>query len=130
MELSIFLARFFGIYLTILAFFYFLRRDYIKIAAEKIFDNEGLVIITAIISLIIGLLIVLSHNVWEFNWRLTLTLIGYLALLKGLVRLFVPHHADKKLLLKLLQKDNPIYMGIICLILGFFLIYEGFLGYV
>lgn len=126
MTLSIFLGRFFGLYLLIVGFFYLFRRPFIKKAAEQIFEKEAFVVITAIISLIMGLLVVLSHNIWTFNWKVSITLIGYLALCKGLARLFVPHHIDKKLILKLVIGDNPIYVGIICLIFGFFLLYEGF----
>ncbi|MCH9626538.1 MAG: hypothetical protein S4CHLAM2_01600 [Chlamydiales bacterium] len=128
MTLSIFLARFFGLYFVIIGFFYLLRREFIRKAARQIFDQESLVILSAVISLIIGLLIVVSHNVWEFNWRVTITIIGYLTLLKGLMRFFVPHQTDKKMLIKLLSGDNPLYLGIVCLIIGFFLTYEGFLG--
>ncbi len=128
MTLSIFLARFFGLYLIIIGFFYFWRREFIRKAARQIFAQESLVILSALISLIIGLLVIVSHNVWKFNWQVVITIIGYLALLKGLTRLFIPHHTDKKLLLKLISGDNPIYIGIICLIIGFFLTYEGFFG--
>ncbi len=126
MNLSIFLGRTVGLYLIITGFFYLLRRSYIQKAALQIFDNESFVIITAVMSLIIGLLIVVGHNVWEWKWTLTITLLGYLSLIKGLLRLFVPSHADKKILKKALAKDNPIYIGIVCLLLGLFLTYEGF----
>jgi len=128
MTLSIFLGRVLGLYMIIVGFFYLCRRDYIQKAAEHIFENDSLVIITAVISLIIGLLIVVGHNVWSLNWTVVITILGYLSLIKGLVRLFIPHHTDKRILMKLLSRDNPIYLGIICLIIGLFLSYEGFFG--
>lgn len=128
MTLSIFLGRFLGLYLIIVGFFYLFRRNFIQKAADQIFEKESLIVITAVMSLIIGLLIVLGHNIWELNWKLMITILGYIALLKGLVRLFIPHHVDKKVFMKLIKGDNPIYMGIICLIIGFFLTYEGFIG--
>ena len=126
MDISIFLARFFGIYLFIAGLLHFTRREFIRKAADQIFESEGLVVTTAILSLIIGLLVVLSHNVWVFNWRVTITIIGYMGLLKGVLRLFVPRMSDQKLFKKMLRGDNPIYIGIISWIIGFFLIYEGF----
>ena len=126
MDTSIFLARFFGLYLIVMGFFCLFRRDYMRRAAEQIFEQESLIIITALINLIIGLLVVLVHNRWEFNWRVTITIIGYLAIIKALARFFLPKKADKMLVVRFARGDNPIYIGIICLILGFFLTYEGF----
>ncbi len=128
MTLSIFLGRVLGLYLIIVGFFYLSRRNFIQRVSAQVFDNESLALISAIISLIIGLLIVVGHNVWEWNWTLTITLLGYLSLIKGLARLFIPHKIDKQILLKAVAKDNPIYIGIVSLIIGFFLTYEGFFG--
>lgn len=126
MNISFFLARFFGLYFVIVGFFYLSRRRFIKKAVEAFYENSPLLLISGVISLIIGLLLVLTHSVWEFNWRVVITIIGYLTLLKGLSKLFVPMEKEKKWILKLVTKDNPIYIGLICLIIGFFLIYEGF----
>lgn len=126
MTLSIFLARVLGLYLIIVGFFYLFRRAYIQKVAREIFEKDSLVIITAVMSLLIGLLIVVGHNKWAWSWTLTITLLGYLTLLKGLIRLFIPHHTDKPVLLKAISGDNPIYIGIVCLLIGFFLTYEGF----
>ena len=123
MTISLFLGRFFGIYLIIIGFFYLCRRDQLQRIAEQIFEQEALRLLSAVMSLMIGLLIVIGHNVWEWSWPLTITLLGYLTLLKGLTRLFVP---PNKFFLKLIQGDNPIYIGMLCLILGFFLTYESF----
>ncbi len=50
MTLSIYLGRFFGFYLIIVGFFYLLRRDFIRKAANQIFDSESLIVITAVIN--------------------------------------------------------------------------------
>jgi hypothetical protein len=128
MALSIFLGRVLGLYLIIVGFFYLFRRALIQKIAVQIFENEAFIIITAIISLIIGLLIVVGHNVWEWKWTLIVTLLGYLSLIKGLTRLFIPSRTDKKMIMKALAKNNPIYIGLFCLIIGFLLTYEGFFG--
>ena len=43
-----------------------------------------------IFALIIGLLVVLSHNVWEADYRVVITIIGWLALIKGIAYLTLP----------------------------------------
>jgi hypothetical protein len=37
-----------------------------------------------------GLAIVLNHNVWAANWRVLITLIGWLMLIRGAVRILAP----------------------------------------
>ncbi len=123
---SIFLGKTLGLYLIAVGLFYLFRRSFLQKAATQVFESESLIIITAIMSLIIGLLIVVSHNIWEWNWRVVITIIGYLALIKGIIRLFFSHTADKKIIMKLIKGDTPIYIGIVCLIIGLFLAYEGF----
>ncbi len=128
MELSIFLARVFGLYLVIAGFLYFTRRHFIEKAISEFYDHNALILTTGVINLIIGLLIVVGHNVWTWSWVVVITILGYLTLIKGLVRLFAPDGGDKKIALKLSKKTPSIFVGIVCLIIGFFLVYEGFLG--
>lgn len=128
MSISIFLARFFGLYFIIIGLFYLFRRPFLKKAAMEFFEKSSLIVLTGVLNLFIGLLVILGHNVWEWNWSLVITVTGYLILLKGLTRLFVPAPIEKKWVLKFINKDNPIYFGFICLIIGFFLTYEGFFG--
>ena len=128
MALSIYLARVFGLYLVIVGIFYLFRRRFIEKVLPEFFEQNSTILITGIINLVLGLLVVVGHNVWIWHWVVVITLLGYLILLKGLVRLFVPDGGDKKLALILSRGSAPIFVGIISLIIGLFLIYEGYLG--
>lgn len=82
-DISIFLAKFWGWYLII--FFLILGLNPKRI--EQIFKDlkdQKFVIITSFIAIIVGLLNILFHNVWEDNWTIIITLIGYAALFSGL----------------------------------------------
>jgi len=37
-----------------------------------------------------GLALVLTHNVWAFDWRLIITLIGWVAIIRAVVTIFQP----------------------------------------
>lgn len=127
MSLSLFLARFFALYFLIIGIFYLTRGKYLRTLIPEFIQNQPLILVTGILSLIIGLLIVLSHNVWEPNCKTLITLIGYIAVFKGFMRLFTPEAVQKTLLLKMNKKEPIIYIGIFCLIIGLLLVYEGFL---
>lgn len=86
---SIFLAKFWGWYLII--FFVILSFNPKRI--KQIFldlKDEKFLIITAFFAIIIGLVNILFHNIWEPNWRLIITLIGWIALFIGLALFIFP----------------------------------------
>ncbi|NGX42878.1 MAG: hypothetical protein K940chlam7_01166 [Chlamydiae bacterium] len=129
MDVSIFLARLFGLYLTIIAFVYFFRKTFLREVLRDFYNNSALVVVTSIINLFIGLLIILNHNIWEYSWRVVITLIGYLSLLKGILNLFAPEYG-KKMAAKVMEGNILMYSGVISLALGLYLLYYGFFGVV
>jgi len=89
METSIFLAKFWGWYLII--FFVILSFNPIRI--RQIFDDlrdQKFTILAAFMAIIVGLINVLAHNVWEPDWRIIITLLGWLSLLLGLSLFIFP----------------------------------------
>ena len=54
-------------------------------------SDPGFILHLGIMTLFIGLAIVLGHNVWDGSWRVLITVVGYLALLKGIVLLAWPN---------------------------------------
>jgi len=56
-------------------------------------DSPALTFFAGLVTLPVGLAIVLTHNVWVADWRLLITLLGWLAALSGAVRLIAPHQA-------------------------------------
>jgi hypothetical protein len=78
--------------------------------------------------LIVGTLVVVSHTVWEADWRVIVTLIGWLAFIKGIVRVVFPKLAmrfdgkiaKKPFLLKI--------FAIIILLLAAFLCFAGYMS--
>lgn len=129
MDVSIFLARLFGLYLIIIAFVYFFRKTFLREVFRDFYNNSALVVVTSIINLFIGLLIILNHNIWEYSWRVVITLIGYLSLLKGILNLFAPEYG-KKMATKVMEGNILMYSGVISLALGLYLLYHGFFGVV
>jgi hypothetical protein len=81
-DISIFLAKFWGWYLII--FFVILTFNPIRI--KQIIEdlrNEKFLILSSLIAVIIGLINIICHNIWELTWRLIITLIGWMSLIIG-----------------------------------------------
>ncbi len=89
MDNSIFLAKFWGYYLLI--FFVILSFNPKRI--RQIFndlEDQKFLIIFSFLAIIIGLINILFHNIWEPNWKLIITLIGWSSLLIGLSLFSIP----------------------------------------
>lgn len=120
MDLSIFLGKVIGIYVIIVSGLYFLRRDLITKVIKDYYKSAPLCMFTGIVALIIGLLITFSHQVWVFDWRVLITLIGYLSLVKGVTILYYPEGLNE--LSKRITKGHTMnIIGFVNLIIGLFL---------
>ncbi|MDG1730382.1 MAG: hypothetical protein P8K68_08750 [Algibacter sp.] len=89
MDNSIFLAKFWGWYLII----FFMILSFNPKRIKQIFndlEDEKFLIISSFMAINVGLLNVLFHNIWEPNWKLIITLIGWISLYIGLSLFILP----------------------------------------
>lgn len=125
MDLSIFLGKVIGLYLVILGIFYIARRDMLLDLVNDIFRDSANSITGGVLAIVFGLMIVVSHHVWTADWRVLITLFGYLSLIKGLARLFFPHSGEK-FARQSISGYGPIIWGLICLLVGGYLAVQTF----
>ena len=85
MEVSIFLAKVIGLYYVIVFVAVMVNRKNLPRLAEGFSENLALGYLAGFLAVVVGLLIVVSHNVWVADWRAIITVVGWLALLKGIV---------------------------------------------
>ena len=90
-----FLAKAFGLYLTLTGLAMIFNRKYYLEAAAEMLEHKGLSLFTSIFTLILGIILVLFHNVWVWNWALVITILAWLTLLKGVARMFFPRQFEK-----------------------------------
>lgn len=58
-------------------------------------SHEGLTYFTGIIIMILGLIVILNHNIWEFSAAGLVTLFGWGSFLKGTIFLVAPNFLFK-----------------------------------
>lgn len=126
MVVSIFLAKTIGLYLVIISAALMLKADEFKPMMLDMLRNPSLVLFSGIMALIFGILIVVSHNVWVMDWRVIITLLGWLTLLKGVGRLFYPEFVMKKATKCVENKTSYNIMMLITLFIGLVLLYFGY----
>jgi len=123
-----FLATVLGWYLVIISLFLILKREAAIVVMRDAMAQRSLLFLIAIITLIIGLLMVVSHNLWVMGWPVIITIFAWLALISGIIRLFFPDTVYK-IWNKISDKsETMIIMGVILLIIGLFLLYKVYWG--
>ena len=128
METSIFLAKVIGLVSVIIT-----TAVLIRYKASLAFDEEAVKsplfsYISGFLILFLGILLVVSHSIWVLDWRIVITIMGWLVLLKGVGRIFFPN-AVRCMIEK--KRDNRWFLlgEIVVLAVGFYLLYYGFIVY-
>lgn len=89
MDHSLLFAKFWGWYLIIFFFVLSLNPKRIKQIFDDLHDRKFLML-TAFLAIIIGLITIIFHNIWEPNYKLIITLIGWSSLFIGLALFIFP----------------------------------------
>lgn len=94
MDISIFLAKFWGWYFILFFLLFIIYPKRIK-QMFAFAEDDKFMIILSVLGIIIGLLHILAHNLWVKDWRIIITLFGWFSLLKGISQFAFPGFANK-----------------------------------
>lgn len=90
MEITIFLARFWGSLFIILGL--------LSIGAKflgrviEMTEERTITVSTGYITFLLGLVTVVAHNLWVTDWRVAITILGWATLVKGILKIGFPGH--------------------------------------
>jgi hypothetical protein len=87
---SLFLARLMGPVLLVVGLAVLANPRGFREMAEDVMANRALLFLAGFIMMPAGLAVVLTHNVWTADWRVLITLLGWLMTIGGALRLFGP----------------------------------------
>lgn len=125
MCLSIYLAQVIGLYLFLMSLAMLVHQQRFKKTMSDLHANMMLICLTGGLMLIAGLLIIVDHNIWMPDWPVLITIIGWILVLQGLMRLFVPDAYIK--MSKDMQGKVVYTLGCwVRLFIGIYLIWAGF----
>lgn len=109
MDNSILLAKFWGWYLIIFFLILSLNPKRIKQIFTDL-NDEKFLISSAFVAIIIGLINIIFHNIWELNYKLIITLIGWFSLFFGLALFVLPNRTVSFLEFVNIKLVQVIYM--------------------
>jgi hypothetical protein len=95
MSTSVFLARLIGPVMLVVGLAVFANPRGFREMAEEFMASRALMYLSGLIMMPVGLAIVLTHNVWTADWRVLITLLGWLTAIGGALRLFGPQFVVK-----------------------------------
>ncbi len=126
MDTSIFWARVFGLFLTLYALMIFAQKKKFLKLMKSAAQNSAVMYFTGFVSLMFGILVVVTHQVWAVNWQGFITLFGWLAVIKGITRTLYPEKVKKTV--DYFMKNQSMYVGALglTLLVGLYLLYVGF----
>jgi hypothetical protein len=90
MPTSVFLARLIGPVMLVVGLAVFANPRGFREMAEEFMASRALMYLSGLLLMPAGLAIVLTHNVWTADWRVLITLLGWLIAIGGALRLFGP----------------------------------------
>lgn len=122
---SIIIAQVMGFYLLIVAIIMLARAPYYRAMMTNLKSCNHAIMVGAAFSLIIGIFLVIVHNIWIWESEVMITVIGWLILIKSILWLALPE--------RMMTFSNKLYSGAgyyvaaaITGILGILLLSHGF----
>ena len=122
MEISIFFAKLWGGFFLIFGLLFIITRQLGK--TIEMTENKSFVISTGYITLIMGLVTVILHNIWIFDWRLVITVLGWSTLLKGIAKVGFPEQIHKQ---AQRFKKKQMFSAAFMILFGIWLLWVSFL---
>jgi uncharacterized membrane protein HdeD (DUF308 family) len=90
LQTSVFLAKLIGPFALLLGLAMLVNRARFHKLSNEFLASPALIFLSGVITFPAGLAIVLTHNRWAVAWPLLITLLGWLALIAGVVRILQP----------------------------------------
>ena len=121
MDYSLFFAQLWGSFFVIFGLLFIITRQLGK--TIEMTEDKAFVISTGYITLLMGLVTVILHNVWVADWRVVITVLGWSTLLKGIGKVGFPELIHKQ---AQRFKKKQYVSAFVLIVLGVWLLWMGF----
>lgn len=124
--MAIWISKFLGPVILVLGVSMIVTPTTLQETTRRFLADSPLVLISGVLAMTAGLSIVNTHNVWELDWTLIVTLFGWALVLGGASRIVAPRVVDK---VGGAMMDRPTMtriVGVFWAFLGAFLTFKGY----
>lgn len=123
---SMLLAQVIGITALVKGVAVLVRPKFVRGILKDLFDNHALFYFLITTELVIGLFLVLTHNIWENSYVVIITILGWLMVIESILFLLLSENITSKVVKKLDNDSMYRFGAALSLIIGAYLIYAGF----
>ncbi|HEX5779258.1 MAG TPA: hypothetical protein VFY21_10500 [Xanthobacteraceae bacterium] len=126
MQTSIYLAQLLGPCFLVVAAGLIINSDGYRAMAREFLKSRPLIYLAGLLAIAPGIAIVLAHNIWVADWRVLITIFGWLAAIGGAIRILFPQQVTEMGERMLDSRVGLLVPGVIVLLLGAVLSYYGY----
>lgn len=126
MELSVLIARIASVVYLSAALGAVISRDHYRKILDDWSKNATLMYFMGFAAVVVGFLMVHYHNFWVMNWTVLVTILGWLALIKGVMLIVFPGFIAR-LSKPILSSKGFEFFPYLAVFLGLLFAYFGFL---
>lgn len=120
MELTIFFAKFWGSLFMLLGAMSFGAGFLRRVVGYT--EDKTITIATGYITMLLGLVTVVAHNVWVWDWPVVITILGWSTLIKGIMKVGFPGIVHKQ---AQMFKNQASLWGVAIFLIGLFIFWIG-----
>ena len=121
MDISIFFAQLWGSFFLIFGLLFIIIGQLGK--TIEMTDDKAFVISTGYITLLMGLVTIILHNLWVADWRVVITILGWSTMIKGITKIGFPEQIHKQ---AQRFKKKQMFSAIFVIFLGAWLLWKSF----
>lgn len=126
MAASVFIARLLGPVFLVVGVALLLKPQAFRTILQEFLRSPTLLYLAGFIGLLAGLALLLTHNLWVPDWRLIITLIGWITLIRALITILLPQWIVAMGNMLLEHRGTFFGAGLANLIIGLVLSYFGY----
>jgi len=126
METALLISKILGIIYFAFGIGMLVNPSFYRREIPKLLENSAYLILGGFLAIVFGFLILEGQNTWPSDWTVVITILGWVAILKGAMLLAFPNSMnlfkplfESKLFMNILT-PSVIIMGAIFIYLGFF----------
>jgi predicted lysophospholipase L1 biosynthesis ABC-type transport system permease subunit len=118
MSTSKYIARLIGPLFLVMGLGMMAEPDTVRALSAEFLSNLSLIYLAGMLALVAGLAIVNAHNRWVADWPVIITILGWLSIIGGVIRLLFPAQVQRLGVGLISNPHGVIVGGIIVLVLG------------
>jgi uncharacterized membrane protein len=126
MPTSVYLAKLIGPIMLAVGIGIFANGKVYRALAEEALGSRALIYISGVLAMTAGMALVLAHNTWVANWPVLITILGWLAVIGGAIRIICPQGTEKMGRAVLKSPTGLPLAGGVWVVLGLILCFFGY----